>query len=233
MAGGTLNTLQGGKFGHGFVSAGITEAVSPAIANLGNDYAEVVAAAIVGGTTSVLSGGKFGNGAITSAFGYAFNELHDSSRKRTRGPDLNLDPPDSFEFSADNRMSNDPDLFELTAHGNKAGIEDGRSVDRPQINPEQIAALIQDHPNWKPGMAVKLYACSTGAGKNSVAQKLANRLDTIVIAPTTDVQVWLFGGYHFNRTQVKAGGHWKIFSPRVLKPQFERPKLIHKNSIGN
>ena len=80
LAGGTLNTLQGGKFGHGFVSAGITEAVSPAIANIGNDYAEVAAAAIVGGTTSVLSGGKFGNGAITSAFGYAFNELSPHDR---------------------------------------------------------------------------------------------------------------------------------------------------------
>ena len=76
-AGGTLNVLQGGKFGHGFVSAGITEAVSPAIAEIGNDYAEVAAAAIVGGTTSALSGGKFGNGAITGAFGYAFNQLHE------------------------------------------------------------------------------------------------------------------------------------------------------------
>ena len=75
VAGGTLSTLQGGKFGSGFVSAGITEAVSPTIAKIGNDYAEVAAAAIVGGTTSVLSGGKFGNGAITGAFGYAFNSL--------------------------------------------------------------------------------------------------------------------------------------------------------------
>jgi len=79
-AGGTLNVLQGGKFGHGFVSAGITEAVSPSIAQIGNDYAEVAAAAIVGGTTSALSGGKFGNGAITSAFGYAFNELSPHDR---------------------------------------------------------------------------------------------------------------------------------------------------------
>jgi len=33
-AGGTLSVLQGGKFGHGFVSAGFTEALSPAVGQI-------------------------------------------------------------------------------------------------------------------------------------------------------------------------------------------------------
>ncbi len=78
-AGGTLNVLQGGKFGHGFLSAGVTEALSPAIGaassggGAGGVVAGTVASAVVGGTVSELSGGKFGNGAQTGAFQYLFN----------------------------------------------------------------------------------------------------------------------------------------------------------------
>ena len=78
-AGGTLNTLQGGKFGHGFLSAGVTEALSPAIGaassggGAGGVVAGTVASAVVGGTVSELSGGKFGNGAQTGAFQFLFN----------------------------------------------------------------------------------------------------------------------------------------------------------------
>jgi hypothetical protein len=67
-AGGTISVLQGGKFGHGFVGAGVTEAVSPVITNLHSDFAKVAASAMVGGSTSYLAGGKFGNGAATGAF---------------------------------------------------------------------------------------------------------------------------------------------------------------------
>ena len=80
-AGGTLNTLQGGKFGHGFLSAGVTEALSPAIGaassggGAGGVVAGTVASAVVGGTVSELSGGKFGNGAMTGAFSYAFGRM--------------------------------------------------------------------------------------------------------------------------------------------------------------
>jgi len=75
-AGGTLNTLQGGKFGHGFLSAGVTEALSPSIRAASSDgvVAGTVASAVVGGTVSELSGGKFENGAQTGAFQFLFNQ---------------------------------------------------------------------------------------------------------------------------------------------------------------
>jgi RHS repeat-associated protein len=80
IAGGVMAELQGGKFGHGFASAGVTQAFSGRIDRIpgeGTSVGRVAAAAIVGGTASALSGGKFGNGAVTAAFGRAFNEtLH-------------------------------------------------------------------------------------------------------------------------------------------------------------
>jgi len=88
-AGGTLNVLQGGKFGHGFLSAGVSEALSPAIGTAssgggaGGVVAGTVASAVVGGTVSELSGGKFGNGAQTGAFQYLFNQVvHGGSSPR-------------------------------------------------------------------------------------------------------------------------------------------------------
>jgi RHS repeat-associated protein len=77
-AGGTLNVLQGGKFGHGFVSAGFTEALSPAVGQIGGKgfgavLARTAASAAVGGTASKLSGGSFANGAQTGAFQQLFS----------------------------------------------------------------------------------------------------------------------------------------------------------------
>jgi RHS repeat-associated protein len=82
LAGGVMSSLQGGKFGSGFASAGVSEAAAPYVDGLdpANRIGEsvsatrVVASALVGGTVSTISGGKFGNGAITAAFGRAFNE---------------------------------------------------------------------------------------------------------------------------------------------------------------
>jgi hypothetical protein len=83
-AGGVMSELQGGKFAHGFVSAGVTQAFAKHIDNIGGGSrsigavaGRVSAAALVGGTASELSGGKFVNGAVTGAFSRAFNdEIH-------------------------------------------------------------------------------------------------------------------------------------------------------------
>ena len=76
LAGGVLQKLQGGSFGHGFVTAGLSEAATPLVSGtstMGNG----IRMALVGGTVSALTGDKFSNGAISSAFQYAFNDaLH-------------------------------------------------------------------------------------------------------------------------------------------------------------
>ncbi|MCB1601079.1 MAG: VCBS repeat-containing protein [Xanthomonadales bacterium] len=96
-AGGVLNTLQGGKFGHGFVSNGIMEAASPGIRQLDTVHAQTFTAALVGGTVSDLTGGNFGNGALTSAFAWAFN--HTASKGRVK-IDL-AGAPDNFANQVD------------------------------------------------------------------------------------------------------------------------------------
>jgi len=108
-----LNTLQGGKFGHGFLSAGVTEALSPAIGaassvgGAGGVVAGTVASAVVGGTVSELSGGKFGNGAQTGAFQFLFNQVvHDRQKAAQILKDEGVMPngragllPSSHEYS--------------------------------------------------------------------------------------------------------------------------------------
>lgn len=79
-AGGVISVLSGGKFGHGFVSAGFTKAAGGAILPGGSDLSNqeiiggTIASAVIGGTASVLSGGKFANGARTAAYQYMFNQ---------------------------------------------------------------------------------------------------------------------------------------------------------------
>jgi hypothetical protein len=80
VTGGVTSKLQGGKFGHGFASASVTQAFAPGIDRIGGGASNhaglrVAAAAVLGGTASKLSGGKFANGALTAAMSYAFNQV--------------------------------------------------------------------------------------------------------------------------------------------------------------
>lgn len=96
MVGGVMSVLQGGKFGHGFSSAGLTQAFSGAIDGIGgnkmssayydagNRATRIIAASVVGGTASEMSGGKFANGAITGAFSRAFNDEAHQSRLESK-----------------------------------------------------------------------------------------------------------------------------------------------------
>ena len=88
-ANGITTELQGGKFGHGFLSAG---AGFWAGLNLGGDvsFGKFLGAAIAGGTISELTGGKFANGAISAGLAYA---VAAGARTSTRG-----DSGDSIVF---------------------------------------------------------------------------------------------------------------------------------------
>lgn len=78
VVGGVMAELQGGKFGHGFAAAGVTQAFAGKIGGVDNgsrfSVARIALAAIVGGTASKLTGGKFANGAMTGAFSRMFND---------------------------------------------------------------------------------------------------------------------------------------------------------------
>ncbi|WP_233081100.1 FG-GAP-like repeat-containing protein [Rheinheimera soli] len=87
-AGGISSVLQGGKFGHGFVSAGLTKAIN--INSLVGtqqgglwDQVRISAAAVIGGTISKITGGKFANGAVTAGFAQAFNGNTQAKREQS------------------------------------------------------------------------------------------------------------------------------------------------------
>jgi len=65
ITGGIFSVLQGGKFGHGFLSSSVGNAMAGA--GGANPYNRVIVSAITGGTISALTGGKFANGAATAA----------------------------------------------------------------------------------------------------------------------------------------------------------------------
>jgi len=80
MTGGVLEHLQGGRFGHGFVSAGLSKLAMPAI-NTGRVYTDAMLVALTGGAISRITGGKFANGASTAAMQFAFNQLGQRAAK--------------------------------------------------------------------------------------------------------------------------------------------------------
>jgi hypothetical protein len=84
VVGGISSVLNGGKFGHGFASAGISQAMGGTIDGISDKAGRIVASAVVGGTVSEITGGKFANGAVTGAFSRAFNEeVHPKSNRPT------------------------------------------------------------------------------------------------------------------------------------------------------
>lgn len=91
MVGGIGAVLQGGKFGHGFASAGLTKFMNvnamfekAGMGNVRYDNARIAAAAVIGGTISQATGGKFANGAATAAMGQAFNGNQENKRWQAR-----------------------------------------------------------------------------------------------------------------------------------------------------
>ena len=84
LTGGVMSVLRGGKFGHGFIAAGLTKAFTPAFSEVDAwkvgdvSIGQATVAATLGGTISAATGGKFANGAITAAFGNIFNQQKSS-----------------------------------------------------------------------------------------------------------------------------------------------------------
>lgn len=69
-AGGVSSELGGGKFGHGFLSAGVGFWTGLKFGGSPN-FGKFMGSAIVGGTLSEVTGGKFANGAAMAGFAYA------------------------------------------------------------------------------------------------------------------------------------------------------------------
>jgi len=74
VAGGIMSDLQGGKFGHGFFTAGVMKGFGKINFGDMNTIGRTIIQAMVGGTLSKVTGGKFANGAVTAAIQFTVNE---------------------------------------------------------------------------------------------------------------------------------------------------------------
>lgn len=122
-AGGVVDQINGGKFGHGFVSAGFTAALVPHIST-SNDFADGVLHAIVGGTASELAGGKFANGALTAAFSIVVSRIL-TSFDLAEGGTASTEPTPDWQSSRRLRT-----FYKALASMDEAGIlvKDGTKV---------------------------------------------------------------------------------------------------------
>ncbi|WP_445357512.1 FG-GAP-like repeat-containing protein [Microbulbifer sp. ANSA002] len=127
LVGGTMSVLQGGKFGHGFVSAGLGMAAAPYIGNIGNSTGQFVVGTIAGGTISRLTGGKFANGAVTAAFAFAINSL---SQKGT--------PEGAPNQESIDRVNAIPDSLEDRQAVYIEGLKAARNIDKTNIDAANI-----------------------------------------------------------------------------------------------
>lgn len=83
--GGVTSLIQGGKFGHGFVSAGLGAAVGGIAKGMSNTVSKIVVGGVVGGTLSKVSGGKFANGAFSGAFAAALSSSSEAVDSEVQG----------------------------------------------------------------------------------------------------------------------------------------------------
>ena len=153
LAGGTISEMQGGKFGHGFLSAGISKAATPMAVGVSDQvYIQGAAIAIVGGTTSEISGGKFANGAVTAAMAFAFNQVAHESQSEE------LSPEDKFSVR-------------VTA-GLKDVLEGGVIIDQDGVR--RVASL-------RRGSEFSLSVDETGAGTLKIGDSVSNVNDERLI----------------------------------------------------
>jgi RHS repeat-associated protein len=153
VVGGVLAELQGGKFGNGFISAGLGFAAGAGgtLANF-DKVSNGVLAIVVGGTTSEITGGQFANGAVTAAMGYLFNDLMQitGGMKDTKNPfghtALAVEGAGLFSYGNDTPLGSDP-LAYITK---QAEMRDQLVTIIPTTREQDAAAV--EYFSTKPGM---------------------------------------------------------------------------------
>ena len=171
VTGGVTSVLQGGKFGHGFISAGLTKAlnVNSIIGIAAKDAGlRVATAALIGGTVSKITGGKFANGAITAAFAQAFNGEQRAREQRT------LD--DYMQEKYGNLAISDEERA-FGESGNRKAFWESRLAKGDSVA-ETALAIVNDvdfnGPIFKGGWLANFYTGLEGEALNALGVDLMN-----------------------------------------------------------
>jgi RHS repeat-associated protein len=250
-AGGVLGVLQGGKFGHGFASAGFTEVLSPAVGQIPGDgfggvLARTAASAAIGGTASKLSGGSFANGATTGAFQQLFNEsshivdemlAQDEVMSDGTGVDMNLfgdRPQDALLIRNAKSFPDTEDIFTIAAHApddEKAifdftGVKTARG--KPQsVFPSALARRTLEHKSFVNGQDILILGCS--AGSSGFAASYVRQLRKLGI--TSNVYAATEGVFWTERKTTYADGR-VVMSQRLMRAVNNNQKANFKK-YGN
>ena len=163
--GGITTSLQGGKFGHGFLSAGLGSA-APALPGLRQLAStgiggRALVSAVTAGTVSEITGGKFANGALTAAFAYTLSSaVHRvlGSTMVSAGPGDGVVEPDPDAFQAE--------LDKLVKRGILNGERTFSSVDDAALEVLNTAAPLSQ----KYGLEVSgnIYSNSSGGYRYTI-----------------------------------------------------------------
>lgn len=142
-AGGVMQSLQGGKFGHGFVSAAAPELLHPQIGKLPASPVRILSAALVGGSISSATGGKFASGAITAAFMWAFNHESKGSRRCSPGKGKPAEP-DAAELAFVKSIAGEFDRLTIEANGWEyaSGIYKGQNESYGISEPNTLESVL-------------------------------------------------------------------------------------------
>ena len=135
---------------------------------------------------------------------------------RFKGGDANL-----FGYVADDPVNNiDPLGLEIITFNkilgstvpNYSGVltisSHGSSKSVNGMRADKLADTIIKSGKWQPGMPIILSACETGKGDNSIAEELAQKFNTYVLAPDVTMTA-----NFITYDSLDSGGHWVLFGP--------------------
>ena len=135
VIGGITSAIQGGKFGHGFISAGFgsfvgakvgnfVKGANTALTNMGKFLAKVT----VGGTISKVTGGKFGNGAAYAAFSAIVSGAAEAATPEEAPNQSSIDRINNLSDSLEERQA-------IYNEGLEAAKAQDLNVDQTKITP--------------------------------------------------------------------------------------------------
>jgi RHS repeat-associated protein len=175
-AGGFVEAINGGNFGHGFVSAGLSVSLEPTI-DTGSKLGDGFLHAMLGGTASELSGGKFANGALAAVFAYAFNQMNHMTAGEVERMMQGKFLVDGTQGTAEMLMDETDDNFQgaslfpardsfvfLSGHGDATGskdLVDTRGGGRARYTAAQAADYLVENHLIDAGQHIVVIGCKT------------------------------------------------------------------------
>jgi lysozyme len=141
MLGGLLEEMNGGDFGHGMLSAGLSKVIGLGIADLKvGDSMKIVLQGIAGGVLAEASGGDFANGAASFAIQFAFNQVMQAAEDLSTSDEA-LEVLSSYEAPPDSSFR-DGLYYPYNDGANHATIGYGHLIHTGPLNGQEPAGFL-------------------------------------------------------------------------------------------